>query len=253
MEYFADTDIGVYREKNEDYFYAEGNLFLVADGMGGHRAGEVASKLAIEAFVKEFSQKLPGDTEKISVDKKDKTTTSITPQKIKKHLISAVQHANEEVFKKAILQPGYYGMGTTLTGCYIYGDRAYVIHIGDSRLYIKRENKLKLLTQDHTVVGELLRRGQIGYDEAFNHPRRNYLTKVIGVAKDTEPYFKSYKILPEDIIIICSDGLNSMLRDKDILNIVNRHKQVEDIVKNLITEALRKGGLDNITVIAIKI
>lgn len=250
MEYFADTDIGIYREKNEDYFCTGDNLFLVADGMGGHRAGEIASKLAIETFVKEFDQKPIDSTKRTPTEKKNKT---LTPREIKRLLISAVQNANGEVFKKAVLQPEYYGMGTTLTGCYIHKDRAYIIHIGDSRLYIKRDNKLELLTSDHTLVGELFRRGEISYDAAFNHPQRNYLTNVIGVARDVKPDFNSYKILPEDIIIICSDGLNSMLRDKDILNIIDRYKQVRDIVKNLIKEALRKGGLDNITVIAIKI
>jgi protein phosphatase len=253
MEYFADTDIGVYREKNEDYFYATDNLFLVADGMGGHRAGEVASKLAVEAFVREFNQKLPDNANITPAGKKNKTTVTITPDKIKELLISAIQYANGEVFKKAVLQPEYYGMGTTLTGCYVYRNKAYIIHIGDSRLYVKRNSRLRLLTEDHTIVGELFRSGQISNDEAFSHPQRNYLTKVIGVVKDTEPYFKSIKILPEDIIIICSDGLNSMLRDKDILNIANRYEQVKDIVKNLINEALRRGGLDNITVIAVKI
>ncbi len=250
MEYFADTDIGKHREKNEDYFYADGNLFLVADGMGGHRAGEIASKLAIETFIKEFNLDPSDDTEKTLTDKKNKILTS---REIKKLLISAANNANREVFKEAVLQPEYYSMGTTLTGSYIYKDKAYIIHIGDSRLYIKRSNRLKLLTSDHTIVGELFRRGEISYDATFNHPQRNYLTNVIGVTEDIKPDFDSYKILPEDIIIICSDGLNSMLRDKDILNIINRYKHTKDIVKNLMKEAIKKGGLDNITIIAIKI
>lgn len=252
MEYFADTDIGKNREKNEDSFYAEGNLFLVADGMGGHRAGEIASTLAVGTFIKDFGIKASAATKNTSrpVRKKNKI---FTPQEIKRLLTSGVKSANEEVFKKAVLQPEYYGMGTTLTGCYIQKNRAYIIHIGDSRLYIKRGKRIKLLTSDHTIVGELFRRGEINYDDTFRHPQRNYLTNVIGVAKDVEPDFSSYKIQSEDIIIICSDGLNSMLRDDDILDIADRYKQVKDIVKNLINEALDKGGLDNITVIAIKI
>jgi PPM family protein phosphatase len=252
MEYFADTDIGKNREKNEDSFYAEGNLFLVADGMGGHRAGEVASKLAVDTFIKVFDSKDAAATKKTSEPVLSKNKI-FTPQEIKRLLTSGIKNANEEVFKKAILQPEYYGMGTTLTGCYIQKDKAYIIHIGDSRLYIKRGNKLKLLTSDHTIVGELFRRGEINYDDTFRHPQRNYLTNVIGVAKDVEPDFDSCKIQPEDIIIICSDGLNSMLRDDDILDITDRYKQVKDIVKNLINGSLDKGGLDNITVIAIKI
>jgi len=250
MEYFADTDIGKYREKNEDYFYANGNMFVVADGMGGHRAGEIASRLAVETFIKDFNQSLANITKNTLANKK---TKNITPHKIEELLITSVKNSNNEVFKKAVLRPEYYGMGTTLTGCYIYKDKAYIIHIGDSRLYIKRGSKLKLITSDHTIVGELYRRGEISYEATFNHPQRNYLTNVIGIAEDIEPDFHSYKILPGDIIIICSDGLNSMLRDEHIEEIIDKHNETRDIVKNLIKKAIRKGGLDNITVIAIKV
>lgn len=250
MEYFADTDIGKYREKNEDYFYADGNMFVVADGMGGHRAGEIASRLAVETFIKDFNQSLANITKNTLANKK---TKNITPHKIEELLITSVKNSNNEVFKKAVLRPEHYGMGTTLTGCYIYKDKAYIIHIGDSRLYIKRGSKLKLITSDHTIVGELYRRGEISYEATFNHPQRNYLTNVIGIAEDIEPDFHSYKILPGDIIIICSDGLNSMLRDEHIEEIIDKHNETRDIVKNLIKEAIRKGGLDNITVIAIKV
>ncbi len=250
MEYFGDTDIGNYREKNEDYLYAKDNLFIVADGMGGHRAGEVASSLAVKTFIKNFSSGLANITKKTSTDKKNKNLTS---SDIKELLITSIKNSNKEVFKRAFSQPEYYGMGTTLTGCYIYKNKAFIIHVGDSRLYIKRDSKLKLLTSDHTIVGELFRRGEISYDATFNHPQRNYLTNVIGVAEDMEPDFYTYKILPKDIIIICSDGLNSMLRDRDIAGIIDKQKKVRDIVKNLIKKAIKKGGLDNITIIAIKI
>jgi len=257
MDYFADTDIGTYREKNEDYFYAGDNLFVVCDGMGGHRAGEVASKLAVETFVKEFKNRL-SDIKK-STTSGEKTGSphevkiELTQNTIKDLLISSIKISNKEVFKKAFSLPKYYGMGTTLSACYIHKNRYHIIHIGDSRFYIKRKDELKLLTSDHTIVGELLRKGEISYEDTFNHPQRNYLTNVIGVAEDIEPDFYSYKILPEDIIIICSDGLNSMLRDKEILNIVNSYNETKSIVGNLIKEAIKKGGMDNITVIAIKI
>jgi protein phosphatase len=250
MEYFADTDIGKYREKNEDYLYAENNLFIVADGMGGHMAGEVASRIAVEAFIENFNSSLKGRSKKISANKK---TDNPDPSQIEELLLKSIKSANREVYSKATLQPGYYGMGTTFTGCYIQQDKAYTIHVGDSRLYIKRGSEFNLLTSDHTVVGELFRRGEISYEQTFNHPQRNYLTNVLGVAKDIDPDFNSFKVLPEDILLLCSDGLNSMLKDEDIANIIDKYKDAKDIAKNLIKGAIKKSGLDNITVIVVKI
>ena len=250
MEYFADTDIGKYREKNEDYLYAENNLFIVADGMGGHMAGEVASRIAVEAFIENFNSSLKGRSKKISANKK---TDNLGSSQVKELLLKSIKSANREVYSKATLQPGYYGMGTTFTGCYIQQDKAYTIHVGDSRLYIKRGSEFNLLTSDHTIVGELFRRGEISYEQTFNHPQKNYLTNVLGVAKDIDPDFNSFKVLPEDILLLCSDGLNSMLKDEDIANIIDKHKDAKDIAKNLIKGAIKKGGLDNITVIVVKI
>ena len=250
MEYFADTDIGKYREKNEDYLYAENNLFIVADGMGGHMAGEVASRIAVEAFIENFNSSLKGRSKKISANKK---TDNLGSSQVKELLLKSIKSSNREVYSKAILQPGYYGMGTTFTGCYIQQDKAYTIHVGDSRLYIKRGSEFTLLTSDHTIVGELFRRGEISYEQTFNHPQRNYLTNVLGVAKDIDTDFNSYKVLPEDILLLCSDGLNSMLKDEDIANIIDKYKDAKDIAKNLIKGAIKKGGLDNITVIVVKI
>jgi serine/threonine protein phosphatase PrpC len=250
MEYFAYTDIGKYRKNNEDHFYAENNLFIVADGMGGHRAGEVASVLAVETFVKNFDSNLKDKTKKTSPNKK---TSDLTSRQIKELLVNSIKSANREVFDKAISQPEYYGMGTTFTGCYIQQDKAYIIHVGDSRLYIKRSREFNLLTSDHTIVGELFRRGEISYDDTFNHPQRNYLTNVLGVVEDIDPDFISYKVLPEDILLICSDGLNSMLKDEEISGTIDKYKNAEVIAKNLIKGAIKKGGLDNITIIVIKI
>jgi protein phosphatase len=250
MEYFADTDIGKYREKNEDYLYAENNLFIVADGMGGHMAGEVASRIAVEAFIENFNSSLKGISKKISANK---ITDNPGSSQVKELLLKSIKSANREVYSKATLQPGYYGMGTTFTGCYIQQDKAYTIHVGDSRLYIKRGSEFNLLTSDHTIVGELFRRGEISYEQTFNHPQRNYLTNVLGVAKDIDPDFNSFKVLPEDILLLCSDGLNSMLKDEDIANIIDKYKDAKDIAKNLIKGAIKKSGLDNITVIVVKI
>jgi len=250
MEFYADTDVGKYREKNEDSFHAGENLFIVADGMGGHRAGEVASRLAVETFTESFYSTLKGKNAEITVEKKSAYWTLVS---IKELLVESIKNANSSVFREAMAKPEYYRMGTTLTACYIKKDRAYIIHIGDSRLYIKRGSSFKPLTSDHTIVGELYRKGELSYKDTFDHPQKNYLTNVLGLEEDINPDFFSYKILPEDIMLLCSDGLNSMLRDQDIAGIIDKYKSVQDITKNLIKAAIKKGGLDNITVIVIKV
>ncbi len=248
MEYFADTDIGKIREQNEDFFYARDSLFIVADGMGGHNAGEVASRIAVEVFTKNFDRSLKDKIKKTSSVKKD----NLTPLNIEELLLESIRIANEEVFDTAVSKSEYYGMGTTFTGCFIHGQKAYIIHVGDSRLYVKRGSEMNLLTSDHTIVGELYRRGEISYEDTFDHPQRNYLTRVLGVTEDIDPDFSSHKILKEDVMLICSDGLNSMLKDKEISSIMDKYKNARDITKNLIKGAIKKGGQDNITIIVIK-
>ena len=243
MEYFGSTDIGKHREKNEDYCFYQQDLFVVADGMGGHKAGEVASRLAVETFVDRFNKSL----------KTARDPGKLSSARIKKILISSVKEANKEVFKKSVAQQQYHGMGTTFTGCYVNNKKANIAHVGDSRLYIKRDNDLKLLTSDHTMVGELYRRGEISYEEMFDHPHRNFLTNVIGTSGNIEPDITNYGLLPGDLIILCSDGLNSMLKDSQISKIINKNIEIETIAKNLIKGALSKGGLDNITIIVVKI
>lgn len=243
MEYFALTDIGKHRKKNEDFYFCGQDLFIVADGMGGHKAGEIASSLAVEAFVDNFKKSL----------KTIKNPAKLSAAKINKILSSSIKAANKEVFDKSVAHSHFYGMGTTFTGCYINNNTAYMIHIGDSRLYLKRGDSLKLLTSDQTIVGELYRRGEISYEETFDHPQRNFLTNVIGMAGDIEPDLLSNKLLPGDLLLLCSDGLNSMLKDDQILKILNKSKGIQKITKNLINNALSKGGSDNITIIAVKI
>lgn len=251
MEYFGATYIGKYREKNEDYYYAKDSLFIVADGMGGHRAGEVASKIAVETFIKNFKQNIKNirPCTEISNNLKEKNISD----DIKNLLSSSIKLANSKVYKLSVTKIEYTGMGTTFTCCYIYNNIAYITHVGDSRLYIKRGNDFRLLTSDHTIVGELYRSGRISYEETFNHPQRNFLTNVLGVDKNINWDFLTYKLKADDIILLCSDGLNSMLRDSLIFKIIDKFKNTEAIAKNLIKYANRKGGLDNITVIVIKI
>ncbi|MBE3089760.1 MAG: Stp1/IreP family PP2C-type Ser/Thr phosphatase [Actinobacteria bacterium] len=236
MEYFAATDIGNYRDKNEDFYFCNDNLFIVADGMGGHKAGEIASRTAVENFVGYFQNSLKNNS-----------------QNIQEFMMSSVNFANSKVFKLSREKKDYSGMGTTFTGCHIDGSKAHVIHVGDSRLYLKNSKEFKLLTSDHTIVGELFRKGLLTYEETFNHPQKNYLTNVLGIGDELTPDFFSFDLGENDIILLCSDGLNSMLRDTFILKIINQFKNPEKITEKLIYWAKNKGGLDNITIISIKI
>jgi PPM family protein phosphatase len=236
MEYFAATDIGNYRDKNEDFYFCNDNLFIVADGMGGHKAGEIASRTAVENFIEYFKNSLKNN-----------------PQNIQEFMITSVNFANSKVVKLSQGKKDYSGMGTTFTGCYIDGNKAHVIHVGDSRLYLKNSREFKLLTADHTIVGELFRKGLLTYKDTFHHPQRNYLTNVLGTGNELTPDFFSFDLGENDIILLCSDGLNSMLRDTFILKIINQFKNPEKITEKLIYWAKNKGGLDNITIILIKI
>jgi serine/threonine protein phosphatase PrpC len=239
MKYYGATDIGNMRENNEDSFYAEDKLFIVADGMGGHRAGEVASRLSVDTFVRSFEE---------SINSKSRMQGRF----IKNTMLGSIELANDEVFKKSLIDAEYSGMGTTFTACFLYEENIHIAHIGDSRAYLCRDKNIDLLTSDHTFVGELYRRGEITYEDTFNHPRRNFLTNVLGVSDEVSPDYLTLKILPGDSLILCSDGLNSMVRDEIILKLSEKYPEPENTVKKLIENALKKGGNDNITVIAVR-
>ncbi|GAI12626.1 unnamed protein product, partial [marine sediment metagenome] len=168
---------------------------------------------------------------------------------IKNNIIRSVKLANIEVFKKSMANPEYSGMGTTFTACFLYKETIHITHIGDSRAYLCRDGNIDLLTSDHTFVGELYRRGEVTYEETLSHPQRNFLTNVLGVSDEVIPDYLSLKILPGDSLIICSDGLNSMVRDEMILKISEKYPEPENTVKKLIENAIKNGGNDNVTVI----
>lgn len=258
MEYFALSDIGKNRKNNEDCYFADGenNLFIVADGMGGHKAGEIASKTAIDNFILYFNKKfnkknfIVSETGK-APDKKNKEIED-TIQKI---LIESAGYANEEIYKLGSEFDDLNGMGTTFTGLFIFNSNAFVIHIGDSRLYLFRENSLNLLTEDHTLVFQLYKSGAISYEDTFSHPQRNYLTGVLGENEISSLECFKFRLQENDIILICSDGLNSMIRDSSIKNTLKKYqnKSAQIIAKKFIEQANKNGGMDNITVIIIKI
>jgi protein phosphatase len=221
------TDTGRQRPDNEDSMYARAPVFVVADGMGGAQAGEVASRIAIEAF----EQGLPD---------------SGSPEE---RLATRVREANERIYELSRAEHERAGMGTTLTAAYL-GDRDVAIaHVGDSRAYLFREGKLMRLTRDHSLVGELVRQGKLTEEQAEEHPQRSIITRALGPEATVEVDTWSYPVRSGDVLLLCSDGLTSMITEEKITEVLAGARSLEDGAERLIAEANAAGGRDNITVV----
>ena len=241
MRAFAKTDVGKAREINEDYYYIskpEDNIqvYILADGMGGYNGGEVASKLATTTAL----SYIQSNFDSIPKEKED----------ILNLVKSAMEYANMVVYEKSNSEKELEGMGTTLEVCLIYNNRAYIGHIGDSRIYRIRNDFMRKLTQDHSYVQKLVQEGTITKEEAEHHSKKNILMKALGCNAYAEPDVMVKGFKKGDILIICSDGLTNMIAEQEIYNIVI--EDTENATKNLIKKAKELGGLVNITVIIIK-
>jgi serine/threonine protein phosphatase PrpC len=221
------------REGNEDSAIYGANLIAVADGMGGHAGGEVASAIAINAL----AQLLPviSDPE-IDVDSREDLFLNITYE------------IDSQILEKSKQNPELAGMGTTLTALNISGDNVELLHIGDSRCYRYRDNKLEQLSYDHTVMQELLDQGRLTPEEVFDHPQRSLLTQALMGDSGLDPILVSYEIKADDQFLLCSDGLTNLLSDYEIGKIIES-KSGDDVITALITEVKAKGAPDNITII----
>jgi serine/threonine protein phosphatase PrpC len=235
IDYFGSSDRGRVRKANEDFFASERikeneYLFVVADGMGGHRAGDVASRLGTQHFVRQY-KKLR--------NKKNPIMDSMN---------QALEKANNLILAKAATDPRKRGMGTTFSAVVISGMNAYIVHVGDSRIYLVRGDEIIKLTTDHTFVGKMLEEGRITEAEARDHPQKNILYMSLGARKTFEPEIKKQLDIEEsDIFMMCSDGLTNMVSDntiKEYLLSFNTHEAVEELIKL----ANDNGGTDNITI-----
>jgi len=233
----ANTDVGLRRRKNEDRYAMAPHLglYVVADGMGGHSAGQVASELAAEAAVGAV-RALEG-AESASLSEK---------------LRCAVAAADREIFTTAQENPEYAGMGTTLVAFLADGERAGLAHVGDSRAYLVRGQRIRQLTDDHSIVGELLRRNEISEDDARGHPHRHVLTRALGVRRSVEADLA--ELTPElgDVFVLCSDGLTNHIEDHEIAKAVASEDDLQEICDSLIDLANHRGGEDNITVVLVR-
>ena len=238
---YARTDKGNVRENNEDYFYIsnsldEVQLYLLADGMGGYNGGEIASKLAVQT-AKNYIENNFKDIEK------DKDS-------IIQLLGSSMEYANMVVYEKSKETPELQGMGTTLEICLIYNNKAYIGHVGDSRIYRVRKQFIRKLTQDHSYVQKLVKEGTITKEQAEHHPQKNMLMKALGCNAFVEPDVMVKGFLKDDILIMCSDGLSNMVDQQTIYEMAS--KNIEQATKDLVQLAKDRGGYDNITVVIIK-
>ena len=232
----ARTDVGRRRRANEDCYaiVAELGYFVVADGMGGHKAGQLASRLAAESAVAAL-EALEG--------------SAATPTEKLRCTIAA---ANREIYVAAQTKAEFAGMGTTVVSLLAAEGRVALAHVGDSRAYLVRAGRIRQLTDDHSVVGELVRRHEITESAAREHPHRHVLTRAVGVRREVAPDLAELTSSPGDLFVLCSDGLTGLVRDEEIAQAANAGTDLDAICAQLVDLANERGGEDNITVVLVR-
>ena len=236
----AMTDIGRKRKVNQDYVYASDlpvgnlpNLYIVADGMGGHKAGDLASSYAVQTIVE-------------SIEKSTETRPALILQK-------AVRYANYRLFEKAAEREEYQGMGTTLVVLTVYGNEALAVNIGDSRLYEISGGEIVQISEDHSLVAELVRKGELSPVEARRHPDKNIITRALGIQDEAQLDLFPFHVEPGDRYLLCSDGLSNMVEDTELCRIISQEKALSEIGAELILTANGNGGLATIAVVLVEI
>ena len=238
MRVYSATDVGQKRKMNQDYVFVSENpvgnlpnLFVVADGMGGHNAGDYASSHAVQTLVDEIRR-----------------DADFNPIKVIRH---AIETANTEILERSRREEHLRGMGTTIVVCTVVGHYAYVANVGDSRLYVIQDG-IHQVTKDHSLVQEMVRLGQMDPQSAKNHPDKNIITRAVGVSEKVKIDIFERQLRAGEYIILCSDGLTNMVEDSVILQILHGAGSLSDKAERLIELANKNGGKDNITVIIIE-
>ena len=230
-EQYVGTDTGLQRRANEDSLLARSPLFVVADGMGGAQAGEVASRLAVESFRHGLHD-----------------TTDAEGS-----LAAYARAANVSIHERSQVSAEHAGMGTTLTAVYVGAEELAIAHVGDSRAYCLRGGELLRLTDDHSLVDELIRQGKLTPEEAIEHPQRSVITRALGPEPEVEIDTRSYRARDGDVYLLCSDGLTSMVQESEIERIIAKSCTLDAAGRELIAAANKAGGRDNITVILFRL
>lgn len=232
---------GVVRKNNEDacFVIPSKEFYIVADGVGGNKSGEIASSTAVE---------------KLAQFVKDNDLDACeTPDEIFAFFTEAIDMANESIYRQGQKNSMNRGMATTIVMAYIYDDSTYITNIGDSRAYLYRDGLLKRITKDHTYVNELIEKGVITKGEAEYHQQKNVITKALGAEKGAEPDFYKVGLKNNDILVLCSDGLYGEVGEEKMANLMEYSSSMNDLSARLVDEAIRAGGRDNITVICVRI
>ena len=229
-EHFHASDLGRQRQGNEDSYFVRAPLFVVADGMGGAQAGEVASKMAVESFDRGLPDGSPAEA-----------------------LVHVIEDANRRIHDRSRAESQRAGMGTTVTAAYVGEQEVTIAHVGDSRAYLLREGRLERLTRDHSLVGELVARGKLTEEQAETHPQRSVITRALGPEPEVEVDVRSYHARGGDVFMVCSDGLTSMVAEAGVTAILEDAGSLDHAGRELIAAANDAGGRDNITVILFRL
>jgi PPM family protein phosphatase len=232
------TDVGVIRSGNEDSFLMvpDRGIFVVADGMGGHAAGEVASEMAVRYVARELD-----------------SLRGLSDKEIQDRMTTAIRTANGAIFQRTLTEHDKRGMGTTVTALTLYENRFLIGQVGDSRGYLLRDSKLTQITKDHSYVQEQVDAGYLTPEQARTHPYSNVITRCVGANSDVSPDLYGGVVKPGDLYLLASDGLTGMLEDYQLAELLAPDRMPQDEVDSLIAEANRHGGLDNITAIIVRI
>lgn len=238
MKAYSVTDVGQKRKTNQDYVFASEqavgnlpNLFVVADGMGGHNAGDFASCYAVQVLLDTI-----------------KEDGNFNPIKI---IRNAIETANKQLLEQAASHEGMTGMGTTMVVLTVIDHYAYVANVGDSRLYVV-DDEIRQITKDHSLVEEMVRMGEISREDARNHPDKNIITRALGASEQIDIDFFDIKLQPESVALLCSDGLTNMVLDDTIKQVIKEAESLEGMANKLIDMANENGGKDNIAVVLVK-
>jgi len=231
-DHFSDTHTGRQRRANEDAYFARAPLFVVADGMGGAQAGEVASGMAVELFADGLPDGGGG---------------------LEQRLAAVVREANDRIYRRSRSDSAHAGMGTTLTAAYVGDDEISIAHVGDSRAYCLRDGKLMRLTRDHSLVDELISSGRLTPEEAEHHPQRSVITRALGPESHVEVDTRTHRARPGDVYLLCSDGLTSMVSEEQAAEILRSAPSLREAGRRLIQAANDAGGRDNITVVLFRL
>ena len=232
------TDVGIIRSGNEDNYLMvpDRGIFVVADGMGGHAAGEVASEMAVRSVARDLG-----------------SLRGLSDDQVAERMRVSIRAANSTIFQRTLTEHDKRGMGTTVTALVLYDTRFLIGQVGDSRCYLLRDGKLTQITKDHSYVQEQVDAGYLTPEQARAHPYSNVITRCVGANSDVMPDVYVGAVRPKDVFLLASDGLTGMLEDHQLAEVLHADRMPQEQVDDLVAEANRHGGLDNITAIIVRI